>query len=99
MKCIFNEADYIVADDASRQDLLNKYRENLGREDDVPVQATIKGEFNDGKRSRGRSKNSWSEAVNKDSASFRLNDWQKVTKDRSIYKTFLDSGTGYVPLK
>ena len=61
------------------------------REEDRPVQMALKGEFRDGKRTRGRPKNSWKEAVNSDCAKFGLNDWQKAAKDRTKYKQFLDS--------
>jgi hypothetical protein len=61
------------------------------REEDRPVQQTFKGEFRDGKRTRGRPKNSWKEAVDKDCAALGLANWQKEAKDRAKFKNFLNS--------
>jgi hypothetical protein len=61
------------------------------RDDDQPLASTFKGEFRDGKRSRGRPKNSWRESVDKDSATFGLKNWQREAKDRTKFKRFLDS--------
>ena len=61
------------------------------RPENLPVHMTFKGEFRDGKRSRGRPKNSWKEAVNRDSAAMGLDDWQKTAKDRTKFKQFLES--------
>jgi endonuclease/exonuclease/phosphatase family metal-dependent hydrolase len=63
----------------------------IRREEDRPVLLAFKGEFRDGKRSRGRPKNTWRESVDKDSASFGLKDWQKGAKDRTEYRRFLES--------
>jgi hypothetical protein len=63
----------------------------IRREEDRPVLATFKGEFRDGKRSRGRPKNSWKDAVERDSTAFGLKNWQKEAKNRSKFKNFLDS--------
>jgi Reverse transcriptase (RNA-dependent DNA polymerase) len=61
------------------------------REEDRPVQQTLRGEFRDGTRTRGRPKNSWMDAVDKDSAAFGLSNWQREAKDRSKYRNFLNS--------
>jgi hypothetical protein len=61
------------------------------REEDHPLQQVFRGEFRDGNRRRGRPKNSWREAVDRDSATFGLQNWQKAAKDRSQFKIFLDS--------
>jgi hypothetical protein len=53
------------------------------REESHPLQRVFKGEFRDGNRKRGRPKNSWKDAVTRDSAQFGLNDWQKKAKDRA----------------
>jgi hypothetical protein len=63
----------------------------IRREEDRPVLATFKGEFRDGKRSRGRPKNSWKDAVERDSTAFGLKNWQKEAKNRVKFKSFLDS--------
>jgi hypothetical protein len=61
------------------------------REENHPLQQVFRGEFRDGNRKRGRPKNSWKDAVDKDSAAFGLVNWQRAAKDRSKYKNFLDS--------
>jgi hypothetical protein len=61
------------------------------REENHPLKRVFVGEFRDGNRKRGRPKNSWKEAVNRDSAQFGLNDWQRTAKDRAQYSKFLNS--------
>lgn len=85
---IYNEPDIIAVVKHRR---LSWAGHVMRRGDNEPVLMAFKGEFSDGKRSRGRQKNSWTEAVNKDSASFGLEDWRKTAKSRKQYRNFLDS--------
>lgn len=61
------------------------------REENHPIAKSFKGEFRDGKRSRGRRKNSWMDAVRKDSAEFGLGNWQREAQDRTKYRQSLDA--------
>jgi hypothetical protein len=63
----------------------------IRREESKPVRATFRGEFRDGKRSRGRPKKTWKEAVDNDFAAFGLRNWQSEASDRVKFKRFLDS--------
>jgi len=40
----------------------------------------------DGKRSRGRPKNSWKEAVDRDSIALGIGNWQTVANNRASYR-------------
>ena len=42
--------------------------------------------FVDGKRLRGRPKNSWKEAVNRDGIAFGIGNWQRVASDRAVFR-------------
>jgi hypothetical protein len=61
------------------------------RENDRPLNIVFKSDFTGGKRSRGRPKGSWKEAVDRDSAAMGLKNWQKEALDRTKFKRFLDS--------
>jgi hypothetical protein len=61
------------------------------REETHPLQQVFRGEFRDGKRRKGRPKNSWRDVVDKDSAAFGLENWQREAKERSKFKNFLNS--------
>jgi hypothetical protein len=61
------------------------------RDENLPVHQAFKSDFHDGKRARGRPRNSWREAVDRDSAKYGLQNWQKAALDRTRYKNFLDS--------
>jgi hypothetical protein len=51
------------------------------------------GEFRDRNRERGRPKNSWKEAMSRDSAKFGFNDWQRTGWSRINY--FIRLNLGY----
>jgi hypothetical protein len=61
------------------------------REKDHPLRRVFEGEFRDGNRRRGRPKNSWRDAVNRDGAAFGLENWQRTAKNRNEFNKFLDS--------
>lgn len=63
----------------------------IRRNEDDPILKVFKGDFNDGGRLRGRPKNTWAEAINKDCTTFGLSNWQRLAKDRIAFKNFLDS--------
>jgi len=50
------------------------------------INKDFKSDFVDGKRSRGRLKNSWKEAVDKDSIALGIGNWQTVASDRARFK-------------
>jgi hypothetical protein len=85
---IFRDADIVAT---VKQRRLSWAGHVVRREEDRPVMQVFKGDFRDGKRSRGRPKNSWKEAVDRDSVEFGLTNWQKEAKDRARYKNFLNS--------
>jgi hypothetical protein len=55
-----------------------------------PVEAILfkvfKSDFVDGKRSLGQPKNSWKQAVDKDSIVLGIRNWQAVASDRASYR-------------
>jgi hypothetical protein len=53
---------------------------------DAPLYKVFKSDFVDGKRSRGRPKNSWREAVDRDSITLGIGNWQSVASDRASYR-------------
>ena len=53
---------------------------------EAPVNKVFQSNFVDGKRSRGRPKNSWREAVDRDSITLGLGNWQMVAEDRISYR-------------
>lgn len=61
------------------------------REEDSPQQLTFEGEFRDGKRTCGRLKNLWKDAVDNDSKVLGLTNWQKEAKDRAKFQKFLEA--------
>jgi hypothetical protein len=60
------------------------------RDENHPVQRAFKGDFYDGSRKRGRPQNSWKADVDRDCATFGLQNWQREAKDRSKFKKFLE---------
>ena len=66
----------------------------IRRPEDAPVHATMKADFHDGKRSRGRQKNSWADNVAKDAEVLGIRDWKKVAKDRAKFRNFLNAAKG-----
>ena len=53
---------------------------------EAPLNKVLKSGFVDGKRSRWRSKNSWREAVDRDSIALGIGNWQTVANDRASYR-------------
>jgi hypothetical protein len=53
---------------------------------EAPLNKFFKADFVDGKRSRGRPKNSRKEAVDRDSKTLSIGDWQKLTSDEASYR-------------
>jgi Reverse transcriptase (RNA-dependent DNA polymerase) len=66
----------------------------IRRPEDAPVHATLKADFNDGKRSRGRQKSSWIDNVDKDAEVLGIREWRKVAKDRPQFRKLLDAAKG-----
>jgi len=88
---LFREADII------RILQLNRLRwagHVIRRPEEAPVQATLKSDFNDGKRSRGRQKNAWIDNVDTDAEVLGIRDWRKVAKDRPKFRQLLDAAKG-----
>jgi len=53
---------------------------------EAPLNKVFKSDFVDGKRSRGRPKNSWKEAVDRDGIALGIGNWQTVASDRASYR-------------
>ena len=56
---------------------------------EAPLVNVFKSDFVDGKRARGRPKNSWKEAVDRDSIAFGIGNWQAVASDRVSFRQHL----------
>ena len=56
---------------------------------EAPLSKVFKSDFVDGKRARGRPKNSWKEAVDRDSIAFGIGNWQAVASDRTSFRRHL----------
>ena len=67
----------------------------IRRSENAPVLKIFKSDFMDGKRFRGRPKNTWKEAVDTDSAAFRIKNWQKEARDRARYRRKLREVTDH----
>jgi exonuclease III/ribosomal protein S28E/S33 len=88
---LFREADIV------RILQLNRLRwagHVIRRPEDAPVHAIFKADFNDGKRSRGRQKNSWTDNVDNDAEVLGIREWRKVAKDRPKFRKLLDAAKG-----
>ena len=53
---------------------------------EAPLNKVFKSDFVDGKRSRGRPKNSGKETVDRDSVAFGIGNWQTVASDRASFR-------------
>jgi hypothetical protein len=85
---IFKEADIVTV---VRHRRLSWAGHVVRREENLPVQRVFNSNFNDGKRSRGRPKTSWEDAVENDCAAFGLTNWRKAATDRGKFRNFLDA--------
>ena len=56
---------------------------------EVPLSKVSKLDFVDGKRARGRPKNSWKKAVDRDSFAFGIRNWQAVASDSDSFRRHL----------
>jgi sorting nexin-29 len=82
----FKEADIVKRIKVSR---LRWAGHVVRRSAEAPLRRVFNTNFVDGKRSRGRPKNSWIEAVERDSIAFGIMNWQAVAKDRASYRRTL----------
>jgi hypothetical protein len=82
----FKEADIVKRIKVSR---LRWAGHVVRRPAEAPLRRVFNTNFVDGKRSRGRPKNSWIEAVERDSIAFGIMNWQAVAKDRASYRRTL----------
>ena len=64
------------------------------RSQDAPVFKVTFADFVDGKRSRGRPKNTWIGCVDKDARVLNIPNWQKLSKDRAVYRRSLNAAMG-----
>jgi len=53
---------------------------------EAPLNKVLKSDFVDGKRSRGQPKNSWREAVDRDSIALGIENWQTAANDIASYR-------------
>jgi hypothetical protein len=60
-------------------------------EPDEPIYRVWQSTFVDGKRNRGRPKNSWTENVEADFRALGSSNWQESAQDRQRFKKFLDA--------
>jgi hypothetical protein len=82
----FKEADIVKRIKISR---LRWAGHVVRRPAEAPLSRVLSANFVDGKRSRGRPKNSWIEAVERDCIAFGIRNWQAVAKDRASYRRAL----------
>mgnify|MGYP003451318471 FL=1 len=83
---LFNEADIV------RRIKVNRLRwagHVVRRPVEAPINKVFKNVFVDGKRTRGRPKNSWKEAVDRDSIAFGMVNWQTEASDRVSFRRHL----------
>jgi sorting nexin-29 len=64
------------------------------RPPDAPVLKVTVSEFMDGKRSRGRPKNTWIGCVEKDARILNIPNWQKLSKNRAGFRESLRAAMG-----
>ena len=62
---------------------------------EAPLSKVFKSDFVDGRTARGRPKNSWKEAVDRDSIAFGFGNWQAVVSDRVIFRRHLREAMDY----
>ena len=53
---------------------------------EAPINKVFKSDFLEGKRSRGRPKNTWKEAVDRDGNALGIGNWQTVASDRASFR-------------
>jgi len=80
---LFREADIVKRIKVNR---LRWAGHVIRRPVEAPLNKVFKSDFVDGKRSRGRPKNSWKEAVDRDSTALGIGNWQTVANDRASYR-------------
>jgi sorting nexin-29 len=80
---IFNEADIVKRIKVNR---LRWAGHVIRRPVEAPLNKVFKSDFLDGRRLRGRPKNSWKEAVDRDSIALGIGNWQSVASDRASYR-------------
>jgi len=80
---LFKEADIVKRIKVNR---LRWAGHVIRRPVEAPVNKVFKSDFVDGKRSRGRPKNSWKEAVDRDGIALGIGNWQTVASDRASYR-------------
>ena len=90
-KCRSNAEVYQLYRDADivRRIKVNRLRwagHVVRRPVEAPLSKVFKSDFVDGKRARGRPKNSWSEAVDRDSVALGIANWQTVASDRASFR-------------
>ena len=83
---LFREADIVKRIKVNR---LRWAGHVIRRPVDAPISKVLKSDFVDGKRSRGRPKNSWREAVDRDSTALGIGNWQLVASDRASFRRHL----------
>ena len=65
---------------------------------DNPVYRVWQSTFNDGRKKRGRPKNSWTDAVTKDFVALEIQNWQEVAQNRLRFKNLLDEAKSHTGL-
>ena len=80
---LFKEADIVKRIKVNR---LRWAGHVIRRPVDAPINKVFKSDFVDGKRSRGRPKNSWKEAIDRDSVALGIRNWQLETSDRTSFR-------------
>ena len=88
---LFQEPDIITVLRANR---LRWAGHVFRRSQDAPVLKVTTGDFVDGKRSRGRPKNTWIGCVEQDARVLNIPNWQKVSKDRAVFRQSLYAAMG-----
>ena len=88
---LFQDADIVTVLRANR---LRWAGHVFRRPEDAPVHRVTTADFVDGKRSRGRPKNSWIGCVEKDARVLNVPNWQKVSKDRTVFRQSLRAAMG-----
>ena len=61
------------------------------RQPDDPIYKVWQSTFMDGKRNRGRPKNSWTEAIEADFRTLGITDWKETAKNRVSFRRLLDA--------
>ena len=57
--------------------------------EEAPIVKVFKSDFIEGERSCGLPKNSWNEAVDRDSTALGIRNWQRAANDRVSYRAIL----------